>query len=172
MPDLHLKVQLPTNRNGSGIVTIWGADGIKGRFEILGRGSRGAGDTQMQVRGNTPTGTYRVSEMVNTSQWNQNSYGPNGALRLDPQSGNAQAAEALVGRSGLLIHGGSEGGASYWRGAGELRATHGCLRLSNTNMKTLMDAVFGASLNPRQSRSEPVEVKVTVTDHNMSFARP
>lgn len=172
MPDIHIKVQLSEARSQSGIMTILGRNGVLAQFEVLGRGSVGGGDTQMSVKGNTPTGRYEVSEIADTTNWNQNSYGPNGALRLKPISGNALAAEQQAGRTGLLIHGGALGGTNYWRGAGELRATFGCLRLSNRDVDRLRNLIWAEGQNDRQMVCEPVDVDVTVTDHPMSFRRP
>jgi len=174
MPNIELKLTLSSNRNQSGILTIidQSTNQVLGQFEALGRGSQGGGDTQMQVNGNTPTGTYNVTRLVDTNAWNQNSYGPNGALRLSPTSGNSLAAEQQIGRQGLLVHGGSPGGNNYWRGADELRATHGCVRLSNENMENLVGILFEATLDERNQQSSNIDINLTVTDHNMSFARP
>jgi len=126
----------------------------------------------MQVNGNTPTGTYRVTGLEDTSAWNQGSYGPNGALRLSPLSGNAQAAEQLAGREGLLIHGGAPGNGAYWRGANELRATHGCVRLRNEDMWRLVGVLNQATNDPLAQQSRATQVTLTVADYEMSLMRP
>ena len=173
MPDIHLQLMLSSDRNQSGVLIVQDASGrALGHFEALARGSQGPGDTQMQVNGNTPTGAYRVTALADTSSWNQNSYGPNGALRLSPASGNAQAAEQLAGRTGLLSHGGSPGDAGYWRGADELRATHGCVRLRNEDMHRLTQVLYDAVNDPFVQQSRAIEVTLTVADYEMSFMRP
>jgi hypothetical protein len=174
MAGIDLKLMLSSARNQSGILIVQERETghVLAQFEALGRGSQGGADTQMQVNGNTPTGTYRVERIEDTASWNQSSYGPHGALRLAPASGNALAAEQCAGRAGLLIHGGTPGGATYWRGANELRATHGCVRLSNDNMRRLVDILQQAGADPHANQSRAVEVTLTVTDHEMSFARP
>ena len=174
MSRIDLEVHLSSNRNLSGVLIAKDhlTGRILGQFQALGRGSQGLGDTQMQVNGNTPTGTYRVLRVESTQGWAQTSYGPNGALRLDPVSGNALSAEQLAGRRGLLIHGGTLGGSTYWRGANELRATHGCIRLSNANMAQLVGILFDATLDSRKQQSTAIEVNLAVRDHHMSFARP
>lgn len=172
MPDIQVKVKLSERRDLSGIMMVIGQSGALAQFQVLGRGSKGQGDTQMQVKGNTPTGEYEISEIADTSEWSQYSYGPNGALRLKPISGNALTAEKKHGRKGLLIHGGALGRAKYWRGAGELRATFGCLRLSNHDMKRLRELIWEEGNNPRGLVCEPVRIRVTITDHPMSFRRP
>jgi lipoprotein-anchoring transpeptidase ErfK/SrfK len=126
----------------------------------------------MTVDGNTPTGEYQVERMEATGDWNQSSYGPNGALRLRPVSGNALAAEQIAGRQGLLVHGGSPSANGYWRGGGELRATHGCLRLRDQDVKRLANLLFEASNDPKQNQCEPINVRLTVTDYDASFLRP
>lgn len=174
MPDIHIQLMLSSNRNQSGVLIVKDAGNgrVLGYFEALARGSQGPGDTQMQVNGNTPTGSYRVTALAATSSWNQDSYGPNGALRLSPVSGNAQAAEQLAGREGLLIHGGSLGATGYWRGANELRATHGCVRLRNEDMHRLTQVLYDAANDPVAPQSRAVEVTLTVADYEMSFMRP
>lgn len=171
MPNVHLRVLLSAKREQSGILVVQDRSGkTVAQFEALGRGNQGGGDTQMLIDGNTPTGTYRASSVSSTESWNQISYGPNGAITLEPLSGNAIAAEQNAGRKGLLIHGGSSGNSTYWRGAGELRATHGCIRLRNQDMKKLTNLLFEASFSEKDC--QPVDVLVTVTDHLMSFMRP
>ncbi len=174
MANIVINLQLSANRNQSGILQIQERETglMLGTFEALARGSQGAGDTQMQVNGNTPTGTYQVVRIENSGGWNQASYGPNGVLRLDPISGNALAAEMNSGRQGLLIHGGTLGGNNYWRGSNELRATHGCIRLSNNDMARFVNILFDATLDRQQNQSTGIEVGLSVTDHNMSFMRP
>ena len=174
MPSVKLVLMLSSNRNQSGLLVVQNArtGEVLRTFEALGRGSQGGGDTQLQVNGNTPTGEYKVTKAVPTGAWNQSSYGPSGALRLEPKSGNAQVAEDAIGRDGLLIHGGSPGATGYWRGAGELRATHGCVRLGNEDMRTLVETLFEATLDPVSFQSQDIDVSLTVTDHNMSFIRP
>lgn len=172
MANLHIKVQLSEDRNHSGIMTVMGPFGVLAQYQVLGRGSQGAGDTQMKVKGNTPTGEYDASKIVSTDSWSQNSYGPHGAIRLQPISGNALAAERESSRKGLLIHGGSLGNVDYWRGKNELRATHGCLRLSNDDVKRLLDLIWVEGQNEDKLMCEAVKIKVTVTDHAMSFRRP
>lgn len=172
MPQIFLELMLPKKRDQSGVLIVKSAGAVLAKFEALGRGSQGAGDTQMQVNGNTPTGRYAVTQIVPTGGWNQSSYGPNGALRLAPVSGNALAAEVFAGREGLLIHGGAPGKNSYWRGEGELRATHGCVRLSDSDVKRLAELLSSAGMVSTRQQCVPVEVSLTVTDYSMSFARP
>ncbi len=174
MPDIDLQLLLSRNRNYSGLLLVKerSSGKVLGQFEALGRGSQGAGDTQMVVNGNTPTGSYRVSRLEDSAQWNQSSYGPNGVLRLEPVSGNALAAEQMAGREGLLIHGGSLGGAGYWRGTDELRATHGCVRVSNESMRTLNQLLFESTQDNGKMQCTPVDVRLNVSDHDMSFKRP
>lgn len=174
MPDIHLQLLLSSNRDQSGLLIAHDASNgrVLGYFEALGRGSQGPGDTQMQVNGNTPTGAYRVTAIADTSAWDQNSYGPNGALRLSPVSGNARAAEQLAGREGLLIHGGSRANEGYWRGANELRATHGCVRLSNEDMQRLGQVLYEAGNDALAQQSRAIEVTLTIADYEMSLIRP
>ncbi|CAN7366185.1 L,D-transpeptidase [Massilia sp. LjRoot122] len=174
MPNIKLNLMLSTDRNMSGLLQV--QQELDGRvlaiFEALGRGSKGGGDTQLIEKGNTPTGHYSVTRVVPTGSWNQTSYGPHGALRLEPASGNAKIAGDVIGRKGLLVHGGDLGKSNYWRGSGELRATHGCVRLSNDSMKQLIDLLFQATLDPSANMSRDIEVSLSITETPVSFVRP
>lgn len=137
MDEIHLKVVVPRNRNLDGWLYVEKGGAQVDRMRVLARGSQGPGDTQFQTNGNTPTGTYDGSVFVSTKDFPQDSYGPWGAVRLTPTSGNALTAERVFGRTGLLIHGGDLSRPGYWRGANQLRATYGCLRVSNDDMLRL-----------------------------------
>lgn len=63
------------------------------------------------------------------------SYGPNGAIRLNSTGGDADTAATLGGRQYFLIHGGD------LNGSGQLRPTNGCIRLSNADMVSLLNAI-------------------------------
>ncbi len=82
--------------------------------------------------GDIPTGTYRARVIV--ANVNKKSFGPHERLDLTPVSGNALQA-FKNGRAGLQVHGGDT------NTAGGLRATHGCLRLSNEDQAKLIALV-------------------------------
>jgi lipoprotein-anchoring transpeptidase ErfK/SrfK len=146
MPHVHLRVLFFGNRDETGILRVEQDGRVVAEFPALGRGSRGRGDTSLLKDGNTPTGDYTATGLESTAHRNQKSYGPWGAVRLKPFGGQAMLAERVGQRSGLLIHGGSLGAGGYWRGEGALRATHGCIRLSNEDMKMLKQILENASL--------------------------
>lgn len=83
----------------------------------------------LQKNGDTPTGTYKAE--VGGKLVPSRSYGKNPIIRLIPQSGDAVLA-ARNGRKGLLIHGGESGEA------GQLRPTHGCIRVSEETQAALV----------------------------------
>ena len=78
--------------------------------------------------GNTPTGIYNGT--VTVAGANTRSYGPNKRILLTPVSGDALLAKT---RWGLMIHGGDT------KPNGDLRVTHGCIRVSNESMEVLID---------------------------------
>jgi hypothetical protein len=166
MPDVHLRVKLPFNRDRSGVLNVEIGGKIIRTYEVLGRGSQGSGDTAFQTNGNTPTGTYDGVGLENKS--NQNSYGPI-ALRLKARSGDALIAHDAFGREGLLIHGGSLGGPGYWRGAGELRATHGCLRLDSDDMLNLQTLVTSAATNSANRTCDLTKVTISVETEEYDY---
>jgi L,D-transpeptidase catalytic domain len=164
--DVQLEVKLPFNRNRSGTVAVK-IDGRTARtYEVLGRGSQGSGDTVFMTDGNTPTGTYQGVSLENKP--NQQSYGPV-ALRLKAISGDALIAHDSFGRDGLLIHGGSPGGPNYWRGSGQLRATHGCLRLSNDDVLDLQTRITAAAQNPDAGTCELSKITVSVQTEEYDY---
>src|SRR6185437_7471773 len=153
MPNVHLDVLLRRNRNLNGVLRIE-VDGTPVReFMVLGRGSRGGGDTQFLENGNTPTGEYDGNTFLSTEGQSQRSYGRWGKMVLKPLSGNALIAQDLFHRRELRIHGGDLG---TWYGTGshaksnQLRPTHGCLRLSNADMRQLYEALMDAGVDFRQ----------------------
>ena len=166
MPDVHLRVKLPFNRDRSGVLSVEMNGKTIRTYEVLGRGSQGPGDTVFETNGNTPTGTYDGVGFEIKS--NQNSYGPV-ALRLRAKSGDALIAHDEYGRDGLLIHGGSLGGPGYWRGAGALRATHGCLRLDNDDMLDLQTLVTSAATDPAKQTCDLTRVTVSVETEEYDY---
>jgi len=99
----------------------------------------------------------------NTANWNQSSDGPNGALRLEPASDTA----GLSGRSGILLHGGDpvdeDSASASVRPMGGLKPTHGCIRLSNSDMKQRVDVLSSAQENDVAMRSENISVTLSWT---------
>jgi hypothetical protein len=158
-----LDVLLPHNRNHPGWIRIE-IDGIPIReFRVLGRGSTHVPHhrpnptlSPFLYGGNTPTGEYVSPGIESTAKKSQSSYGPWGAVRLKAVAGQALLAEAVFGRRGLLIHGGSPGRFDGYK------PTHGCLRLHNDDMKELIRIITGAHDNAEARMCEAVSIRVTV----------
>jgi hypothetical protein len=159
---LHFFVLLPRNRNLAGRLRVEKDGTLLAEFSALGRGSRGPGDTSFLENGNTPTGSYKGSGLVDTRDKSQASYGPWGALRLKPESGNAVLAQDVFGRKGLLIHGGTLGSQGLWKG--KLKPTHGCIRLSNSDMKRLREIIEAARYDDIRKMCREIEINVTVNE--------
>jgi hypothetical protein len=168
--ELRIDVDLPFDRTQTGTLRlIRESDGanLTGGLPVLGRASTkqaeavGNPNKLSTLRnGHTPTGSYKIHQLAPTGDGtgrSSYSYGPHGAYVLEPVSGDALTAKAN-GRTGLLIHGGDPGAG------GLLRATLGCLRLSNENMLRLIEAVRAAGDNPVMNRCETVELSVLVGD--------
>lgn len=94
---------------------------------------------------------------------------PQVALRLKAKSGDALIARDTFGRNGLLIHGGSLGGPGYWRGAGELRATNGCLRLHNEDMLNLQTLVTSSATNVATHTCDLTKITVSVETEEYDY---
>jgi len=140
-------VQLPADRTQKGTLSLVADDGatvIAGPFQTYGKAdgqtATANGNPSRNTLlpfGDTPLGTYSVPGMEVTGDGtgrSAHSYGPNGAIRLNPTGGNAATA-AIAGRQYLLIHGGD------LNAAGALRPTNGCLRLSNADMVSLITSI-------------------------------
>lgn len=139
-------VQLPADRTQTGTLSLVADDGttVVGPFKTYGKADGGTATannnptrSSLLPFGDTPLGTYSVPGLEVTGDGtgrSTHSYGPNGAIRLNPTEGDAQTA-AIDGRLYLLIHGGD------LNAAGALRPTNGCLRLSNDDMKSLINAI-------------------------------
>ena len=150
---LTIKIVLSENRDDTGRLELLDETGsrLAGPFPAYGRSdtktaTKHGNPSRVRTKlfGDTPQGDYRVPETVLTggsTGYPDRSYGPNGALRLDPAGGEALTAK-LNGRTGLLIHGGAPGKQ------GRLRATHGCIRLSNEDIKKLLKAIRDAADDP------------------------
>jgi lipoprotein-anchoring transpeptidase ErfK/SrfK len=108
--------------------------------------------------GNTPTGDYISPGVVDTSGWNQASYGPWGGIRLTAVAGDALLAQDVFGRKGLLIHGGAPGRFDGYR------STLGCLRVSDNDMRTLVALISNAANNASAMRCEGLSIQVTVRE--------
>ncbi len=110
--------------------------------------------------GDTPTGAYLPVGF--TLKADEGTYGPHGVIILDPVAGDAAQAKAN-GRSGLLIHAGDARQSN-----GELRATNGCVRLSNTAMANFIRVLsyFRTVENrtPNQCSVLDTSTPVTVTE--------
>jgi lipoprotein-anchoring transpeptidase ErfK/SrfK len=163
-----LNVLLPRDRNRPGWLRVEVDGSPRAEFRVLGRGSttvkkQPTGNptrNPLYFAGDTPTGNYASPGIVSTEDWENSSYGPWGAVRLKAVSGDALLAERL-GRTGLLIHGGSPGTSAMFGG---YRSTLGCLRLSNADMKQLATLLFSAGENPKTRTSDEVSVNVNVRE--------
>ena len=150
MPTLQIIVQLPLDRSKTGTLRLVDDAGntLAGPYDVLGKADNGTAMSHgnssrdpLQPYGDTPEGVYAVPRAIasgNGTPYSDHSYGPYGALILQPTSGEAEAA-AAAGRVGLMIHSGDPGQTQ------PLRPTHGCLRLSNGSMNALMAALSSAA---------------------------
>ena len=165
--NLKIDVTFPDNRDFTGKLSLRDETGkvIAGPFFAYGR-SDGAtaakhgnpSRNSLLKYGNTPTGDYRVPVIVNTgagTNYGSRSYGPHEALVLEPTGG--QALESKInGRTGLMIHGGDPGAN------GRLRATHGCVRLSNDDMRKLLDAIAKVHDDPVSRQCRVTQIAASI----------
>lgn len=143
--DVTITVDLPEDRTRTGLLTLKDKNGkvLAGPFRVLGKADgrtakkrNNPNRSRILQYGDTPTGGYRVTgafKVGDGTVYAKKSYGIHGALRLDPVDGEAKQAKEIGDRTGLLIHSGDLGAQN------RLRPTNGCLRLSNDDMKKLLD---------------------------------
>lgn len=177
MPTLTIRVDFTADRWQTGTLRLVDEHGatLAGPFRALGKSDGGVATANYNPSrdsrrryGDTPTGGYRVAGIRASGAGTglpASSYGPEAVIVLDPQSGDALTAKQN-GRTGLLIHSGDPGAG------GRLRATHGCIRLSNADMALLLKALREASDNASQFRCEALDLSVTVGDPIDDTASP
>ncbi|AGY59294.1 glucosaminidase domain-containing protein [Gloeobacter kilaueensis] len=147
---VKIHVYLPDDRRQVGRLQLVDDNDeiITGPFPVLGKADNQAAAANgnpsrdpLRKNGDTPLGTYRVSEVrpTDNEHYPNHSYGPYGFLPLIAVSGQALHA-AQNGRAGLGIHAGDPGTG------GKLRPTYGCLRLFNDNQKQLVAALKNEGL--------------------------
>src|SRR5262249_49108805 len=110
----YLSVKLPRDRDRCGTLTLHDARGrrISGPFVVAGRASDALAAANGNVLrnsllrfGDTPTGTYRVREILSSGRgtpFDTARFGPHGIVALEGVSGDAALAEAN-GRFHILI---------------------------------------------------------------------
>lgn len=135
-------VDLKTNRLKTGLLSVV-EDGqtVLGPYVCLGKSDNAAAAKEgnptrnpLFRNGDMPTGEWLITRVITTATNGLPiaSYGPHGALDLQPFSG--QCVQAYKnGRSGIWIHSGN------LNAAGKLRPTYGCVRLHNDDMLQLIN---------------------------------
>jgi hypothetical protein len=142
----RIVVELPENRAKCGRLILLDSVGRRaaGPFAACGvadakaaKAHNNKGRSTLLSYGDTPTGGYRVTGIfkVGTDSYKAKSYGNYAAIRLEPTSGEAKLAKDN-GRTGLLIHGGDLGPNN------RLRPTNGCIRVSNDDIKKLIEEII------------------------------
>jgi len=129
---MMIKITLPKDRTKLGVLEIENK-----KFKCYGKADNAGAIKRnnptrdpLKLFGDTPTGTYKCYVTGPLSP--PRTYGPHKVIYLGPEKGQCKKAE-VNGRSGLLIHGGDLGTK------GNLRPTFGCIRVSNEDMKKILD---------------------------------
>jgi hypothetical protein len=144
----RIRVHLPTDRNYTGTLRLEDDTGrvLLGPFPVCGRANNLAASehgnpnrSPLLRYGDTPLGLYTVAGVLKTGRgtlYDAEQYGHSGAVVLEPKSGEAALGEAN-GRFVLFIQGGASGSHN------RLRATNGSLRLSDSDLGELIEALRG-----------------------------
>lgn len=139
-------VELPADRKGLGTLRLMSDSGstVAGPFRALGKADRKTAAAKgnptgdpLKPYGDTPCGTFELIDIVQTgedAEIDSSKYGKHGAIRLRPTEGQAARA-ALADRTGSMIHGGEASSS------GDLRPTNGCVRVSDDDMRLLLEAI-------------------------------
>lgn len=129
---LTIEIVLPKDRSKYGGLTV----SAVATFRCLGKADNAAAKRQgnpqrdpLKQYGDTPTGVYIGTLGVT---YKGRTYGEFPVIMLSPVSGDALRAQDKGGRSGLWIHGGDPRN-------GELRPTHGCVRVDDSTQKILVE---------------------------------
>jgi hypothetical protein len=152
MASLTISIKLPADRTRTGtLVIVDPITGVNlfGPVPVLGRAARNTATAHgnpngdpLQPFGDTPTGGYRVVDIVANGAGTSRpvaQYGQSGSIVLDPASGAAATAKAN-GRTGLLIHAGRHAFSSVVD-ARALKPTNGCIRMLDWDMAELIKVV-------------------------------
>jgi hypothetical protein len=139
---LVVRAMLPPSRWNPGVIwahlegepnsILFGPVRCRGEADnTYARAHANADEDPTHIGGDHPAGIYIISGVVRFKDDSPhfNTYGPV-FIGVDPFAGEALTAK-LLGRRGIGIHGGKLGAG------GELRATHGCLRLDNDHIELL-----------------------------------
>jgi len=153
----EIKVDVSEDRDHAGTLTLYDDYGNKvNSYEALSRGSNkfktdSDNNYVKDEDGNkileyshkerekwgtdTPTGKYKISGKFNINEKDPayRKYG-SGGLKLKGVEGEAGEIYKSKKRSGICIHGGD-------KRSGKLKPTHGCIRLDNNNIKSLMKEI-------------------------------
>jgi L,D-transpeptidase catalytic domain len=144
MPKILIK--LPEDRSKVGALHLVNDDdvAVAGPFPVYGKADRetaaekgNPGGDPLKLYGDTPYGAFDIVDIVpvsDTGKHHSTNFGSHGVIRLKPKGGPALAA-ARNGRFGLMIHGGE---AATNKG---LKPTNGCVRISDADMKSLLEAI-------------------------------
>jgi len=145
-----IQIQLPSDRTQLGTLTLLDGNNnpITGTLNAYGKASDATAKDHgnltsdpKQLYGDTPLGGYSFNSIVQTGDNDgtgkhpKHKYGNNGAILMIPTSGDAATAATNGHRTGLMIHGGD------LDTQGKLRRTNGCVRLSDGDMQTLINAI-------------------------------
>ena len=120
--------------------------------------AKGVTRNRMITNGDTPHGLYKITGWIvpgkNQPASRRRSYGPNPRLKIKGIKGEAKES----GRTLLRVHGGDKSEN------GKLRPTHGCIRLSNEDIKDLFDSVKTLEKKNEKEKPENLEV-ITKSDY-------
>jgi hypothetical protein len=141
----HIIANFPSNRDYKGTLKVYNDNGklVFGPVEALGRGtndpSNGNDHTNWRLKNSDiPTGVAKT--VVYAKGSSDHSYGPYKRVWLNQAvSGNFLIAENN-GRDEIMIHGGDPATSSSltWY---PLRPTYGCIRLSNSDQRELIQVL-------------------------------
>jgi len=162
-------IELAADRTLLGTLRLMDDGGriFAGPFKALGRSDRKTAAAKrnptadrLKPYGDTPCGVFDLIDIVHTAEDTKidfSKYGKHGAIRLRPVDGAAARAEQF-GRTGLMIHGGEASPS------GALRPTNGCIRLSDDDMRLLLEAIARLTISEGPPLTCMINETATVSD--------
>jgi len=129
-------------------------------YSMLVKGTGIGGHDRLKTNNDTPTGVYEITGWLYSTETNRKSYGPNPRLALNGKSGEITKSR----RTDIRVHGGRQevkdkNGNWVPLEGSTLMDTHGCMRVNDSDMKSLKSVTD--QLEKNNSNESPGTLTVT-----------
>ncbi len=154
----YINIIVPKDRRSEGLLVFFDNTGIIMKSYALAMGTTNNAIFIPEGKGSTPKGLW--SSWHEKVHIGETSYGDYGLIKVAGLSGDAKTATEK-GRAGIAIHCGHTNGNAkgIYNDDGSLMFTYGCIRVYNSDMKTLVE-----KYNEVQNRGNKINVYVEEVD--------